>query len=395
MSVRINGREVFNNTDINNPDIDGGTIDNTTIGGTTPAAGAFTTLKQTTGAGDGNIPVSDASGNLTLTASTGTGSPVRATSPTISSPTISGHATIESVTATGATGTGKLVFDTSPTFTTQITTPAIVATSNNIKIKPTTDATTAVQLANKDGNTILNVDTTNNRVGILTSSPQTQLDVNGAVSMGNQSWPTSIMSAASGRALLGGSYGTTSFVLLDNTPVAADTGTDGVAFILRTNDSGPVFARVASITALKENATQGNPSAYLVFKTSSGSSVTERMRIASDGKVGIGTSTPTSTLHNSGSLAMPITTKTADYTATSSDHTILCNKSDGNITITLPAVSGCSGRIYNIKKIDSSAYTVTIDGNSSETIDGALTQTLTTQYESITIQCDGSAWYII
>lgn len=50
MSVRINGREVFNNTDINNPDIDGGTIDNTTIGGTTPAPGAFTTLKQTTGA---------------------------------------------------------------------------------------------------------------------------------------------------------------------------------------------------------------------------------------------------------------------------------------------------------------------------------------------------------
>ena len=67
----------------------------------------------------------------------------------------------------------------------------------------------------------------------------------------------------------------------------------------------------------------------------------------------------------------------------------------GNITITLPAVSGCSGRIYHIKKIDSSAYTVTIDANSSETIDGALTQTLTTQYESITIQNNGSAWYII
>ena len=111
-------------------------------------------------------------------------------------------------------------------------------------------------------------------------------------------------------------------------------------------------------------------------------------------RVGVGI-TPTSTLHNSGSLAMPITTKTADYTATSSDHTILCNKSDCNITITLPAVSGCSGRIYHIKKIDSSAYTVTIDANSSETIDGALTQTLTTQYESITIQNNGSAWYII
>jgi len=123
-------------------DIDGGTIDNTTIGSTTPAPGAFTTLKQTTGAGDGYIPVSDASGNLTLTASTGTGSPVRATSPTISSPTISGHATIEGVTATGATGTGKFVFDNSPT----ITSPT-VSGNFNLSVTTITSSTTAADYA--------------------------------------------------------------------------------------------------------------------------------------------------------------------------------------------------------------------------------------------------------
>ena len=52
------------------------------IGGTTPAAGAFTTLKQTTGKAAGAIPISDADGALTLTASTGSGAPVRAGSPT-------------------------------------------------------------------------------------------------------------------------------------------------------------------------------------------------------------------------------------------------------------------------------------------------------------------------
>jgi len=41
-------------------------IDSTPIGQTTPAAGAFTTLKQTTGAALGKVPVSDADGNLTL-----------------------------------------------------------------------------------------------------------------------------------------------------------------------------------------------------------------------------------------------------------------------------------------------------------------------------------------
>jgi len=138
MGVSIGGREQFNNSDINNPDIDGGTIDNATIGGSTPAAGSFTTIKQTTGAGDGKIPVSDASGNLTLTTSTGTGSPVRATSPTISSPTISGHATIEGVTPTGATGTGKFVFDTSPT----ISSPTISG-NYNLSVSTITSSTTA------------------------------------------------------------------------------------------------------------------------------------------------------------------------------------------------------------------------------------------------------------
>ena len=36
------------------------------------------------------------------------------TSPSIASPTLTGHPTIEGVTSTGATGTGKLIFDTSP-----------------------------------------------------------------------------------------------------------------------------------------------------------------------------------------------------------------------------------------------------------------------------------------
>lgn len=40
------------------------------------------------------------------------------TAPSISTPTITGHPTVEGVTSTGATGTGKFVFDTSPTLVT-------------------------------------------------------------------------------------------------------------------------------------------------------------------------------------------------------------------------------------------------------------------------------------
>ena len=111
MAVDINGRTVFNNSDINNPDIDGGTADSLTIGGTTPAAGTFTTLKQTTGKADGAIPISDTNGAFILTASTGTGAPVRATSPTLVTPALGTPASGDLQNCTAATATTKGVVE--------------------------------------------------------------------------------------------------------------------------------------------------------------------------------------------------------------------------------------------------------------------------------------------
>lgn len=138
-----------------------------------------------------------------------------------------------------------------------------------------------------------------------------------------------------------------------------------------------------------------NASKSVVFMTGGTTqSTNERMRIDGNGNVGIGTNAPTSTLHLAGSEALPITTKTVTYTATASDYTIVCNNA-GAITINLPAAAGCAGRIYVVKKISGAALNVTIDPNASETIDGALTRLLTTQYESVMIQSDGTSWFIL
>lgn len=83
------------------------------------------------------------------------------------------------------------------------------------------------------------------------------------------------------------------------------------------------------------------------------------------------------------------------YSVITSDYTILCNAVGGNITLNLPVVAGNSGTIFNFKKIDSTANTCTVDGSGAETIDGALTVTLGTQYQSIQIITDASAWYIL
>ena len=89
---------------------------------------------------------------------------------------------------------------------------------------------------------------------------------------------------------------------------------------------------------------------------------------------------------------LPITTVTANTTLTDLQHTILVDASGGNITITLPAPT--TGKVYVIKKIDSSTNTVTVDAG-TQTIDGANTKTLSAQYEVLRIQSDGSNWYVI
>jgi len=131
------------------------------------------------------------------------------------------------------------------------------------------------------------------------------------------------------------------------------------------------------------------------FDIRDGTAGSTKLTVKTDGNVGIGTTTPSSTLDVDGSLAIPTIAKTANYTVTVSDHIILADASSTAFIVTLPAASGVAGRMYHIKKTDSSANAVTVDGNASETIDGGTTATIAAQFESIQIVCDGSNWHII
>ena len=91
----------------------------------------------------------------------------------------------------------------------------------------------------------------------------------------------------------------------------------------------------------------------------------------------------------------PISTKSSNYTLTTADGTILVDAISGGITITLPAAASAAETIFTIKKKDVTSNIVTVDANGAELIDGSTTYTLSTQYETIKIQSDGSAWWII
>ena len=70
--------------------------------------------------------------------------------------------------------------------------------------------------------------------------------------------------------------------------------------------------------------------------------------------------------------------------------------SGGAVTVNLPAVAGEVDRVLVIKDHsgDAAANNITVDGNGAETIDGALTATIVTNYGAITLHCDGVEWSV-
>jgi len=91
----------------------------------------------------------------------------------------------------------------------------------------------------------------------------------------------------------------------------------------------------------------------------------------------------------------PTASITSAYTATAGDYTMLCDASTGAFTVTLPLAKPNTNKVYVIKKTDSSANAITIDGNGSETVENSLTASLSSQYDTKTIQSDGTEWWIL
>jgi len=87
----------------------------------------------------------------------------------------------------------------------------------------------------------------------------------------------------------------------------------------------------------------------------------------------------------------PIKTVSSNYTITDTDHTVLVSGS-ASTNITLPSAVNNSNYVYNIKNITTGA--VTISG-AAGLIDLTSSLIINTKFESVTVQSDGSNWYII
>jgi hypothetical protein len=110
-------------------------------------------------------------------------------------------------------------------------------------------------------------------------------------------------------------------------------------------------------------------------------------------QIGIGTTSPNSTLDVRGSVSTKYTAFTGATTAGITDNTLVFTGTSAT-TLTLPDATACQGRNYWIKNSSSNSSTLTIATTSSQTIDGLASWSLTQTHKVMRVVSNGTNWLI-
>lgn len=96
-------------------------------------------------------------------------------------------------------------------------------------------------------------------------------------------------------------------------------------------------------------------------------------------------------------FAKALVTKTSNYNAANTDHNILVDATSGVAQITLPTAVTLAGQEFLIKdwKGQSATHNITIATTSAQTIDGASTKVISSNYGSVRVVSDGANWSIV
>jgi hypothetical protein len=210
------------------------------------------------------------SGNGTLAIATG------ADLPSGSGNYIQNQTTLQTTSNFHISGTGRAV----TSFQAPLYTRADAGT---VGIRPFSNSTTAIQLQNATGTSILNVDATNSRVGIGTTTPGQALEVNGRIRL--TSSQTELYQSVNRL-----------HVRAENVDGVAQFATYGM-FLPRTGQAYNLYLA----GSMQIGYSESNPVlSYLNGDLRFASGATERMRLTAAGNLGIGTTAPATKLQVTG-----------------------------------------------------------------------------------------------
>lgn len=167
-----------------------------------------------------------------------------------------------------------------------------------------------------------------------------------------------------------------------------NTGTD---LVVNTNGADSIFLDIPDAGASARGVVSTATQTFAGNKTFQDSVVASKTLKA--GSAG----TANSTMQVDGSLSMAIKTVSSNYSMTASDNTILASTTSNAITVTLPSAAGISGRVYTIKKIGTGGINnqLTISPSGGATIDNGSSYIIYNDWTYVTLQTDGTNWYII
>lgn len=94
-------------------------------------------------------------------------------------------------------------------------------------------------------------------------------------------------------------------------------------------------------------------------------------------------------------VSHPIKTVSSNYTISLGDYTVLCDASSTNLNIKLPSASSSNTQIFNIKKIDSSGNNVHVTTTAANNIDFDVTQSIAFRGTNLSVQSDGTQYWIL
>jgi hypothetical protein len=166
-----------------------------------------------------------------------------------------------------------------------------------------------------------------------------------------------------------------------------NSGTD---LTVSTNGADSIFLNVPDAGATARGVVNTNTQILAGHKTFQDTLTAAKTMLVGN------TGSANSTVQVNGSFATAIKSVSATYTLTAADFTVLANTTTSAFTVTLPNPSSFAGRMYTIKKVGTGGIdnALTISP-AAGTIDGGNSYIIYNDWTFVTMQTDGTNWYII